>query len=146
MRAALLLAGLLAIAPGWNPASAQSDAPRAGPRVEAATPPTRPRPRDPRDRAFLDGGLPSRSTQGFTGFDAPASAGPPRAELAPRPNLSLEGPRAAARAEVPTLQPMLINPRLPGRTSAQDGAVTQRDYRMFQSPAPGARLSVPMAW
>jgi hypothetical protein len=69
-----------------------------------------------------------------------------RVELAPRPNLDLEGPRGPAPSSDPTLAPTMINPRLPGRGAAADGAVNQRENRLLQAPAPGARLSVPMSW
>jgi hypothetical protein len=70
----------------------------------------------------------------------------PRAELAPRPNLDLEGPRMAAPSSGPQLVPTLIHPRLPGRSDVQDGGVTQRENRLLQAPAPGARINVPMTW
>ena len=142
-------AGTPAIAPV---ATAPTATPATAAAPEEAAPPRRPRPvarrapsrpRDPRDRAYMDGGLIPQS--GFSGFET-RTAAPPRAELAPRPNLDLEGPRAAPGANAPTLMPTLIHPRLPGRSAVQDGGVTQRENRLLQSPAPGARLSVPMSW
>ena len=142
-------AGTPAIAPAQGTtAGTTAAAPAAG---EAAPAPVQRRRRtarrapsrsqDPRDRAYMDGGVPS----GFGGFDATVAA-PPRPELAPRPNFDLEGPRAAPRSANPVIEPTLINPRLPGRSQVQDSGVTQRENRLLQSPAPGARLSVPMSW
>jgi hypothetical protein len=115
-------------------------APPRAPRRSA----NRARPRDPRDRAYMDGGIPGSSS--FSGFGGPSASTVQRAELAPRPNLDLEGPRRAAPSSAPSIQPTLIHPRLPGRSEVQDGGVTQRENRLLQSPAPGARLRVPMSW
>lgn len=144
-------AGTPAIAPAAQ--GAATTAAPAAPTAEATPAPAQRRRRtarrapsrsqDPRDRAYMDGGTPSGS--GFGGFDATVTA-PPRPELAPRPNLDMEGPRAALPSNNPTLEPTLINPRLPGRSQVQDSGVTQRENRLLQSPAPGARLSVPMSW
>lgn len=148
--AALLL--LLAALPAPLPASAQAqDVPAIAPAPAQAAPaprreaPPRPRPRDPRDRAWMDGGIPGAG--GFTGFGATVTA-PPRPELAPRPNLDIEGPRASAapRPGEPAIAPTLINPRLPGRNATQDTGATQRENRFLQTPAPGLRLTTPMAW
>ena len=140
-------AGTPAIAP--FPAAPGAGAAATG--AEEAAPPRRPRrvvrraprrPQDPNDRAYMDGGMVPQT--GFSGFETRTA--PPRAELAPRPNLDLEGPRAAPRSNAPSIEPTLINPRLPGRSTVQDSGVTQRENRLLQSPAPGARLSVPMSW
>ncbi|WP_207537476.1 hypothetical protein [Sabulicella rubraurantiaca] len=140
-----------AIAPP-APEAAQPAAPQAAqPAQRRRSPPRRSRPRDPRDRAYMDGGMPG--TGGVPpagGFAGSAAAPPPvaaRPELAPRPNLDLEGPtgRRSALAES-GLEPTLINPRLPGRGVAQDGAYATRENRLFQNPAPGLRLTTPMAW
>ena len=48
--------------------------------------------------------------------------------------------------ETATLSPTMIHPRMPGRGVATDGAAPQREQRFLQSPAAGARLSVPMTW
>lgn len=112
------------------------------PRVAPARP--RPRPTDPRDRAFMDGGIPS--TPGFSGFGARPPAPTPQAELAPRPNLDMEyRPAPLDPPNVATISPTLINPPLPGR-GATEGAVNQREQRFLQNPAAGARFSVPMTW
>jgi hypothetical protein len=118
-------------------------------RVEAPrVAPARPRPRstDPRDRAFMDGGNPS--SPGFSGFGArqPAPAAP-QAELAPRPNIDLEyRPAQINPPNVATISPTLINPPLPGRGAAAQGAINQREQRFLENPAAGARFSVPMTW
>lgn len=105
----------------------------------------RPRPTDPRDRAFMDGGIPS--TPGFSGFGQRQPAPTPQAELAPRPNIDLEyRPAQIDPPNVATISPTLINPALPGRGAAAEGAVNQREQRFLQNPAAGARFSVPMTW
>jgi hypothetical protein len=100
----------------------------------------RPRRNDARDRAFMGGGMVGTPDFG----NSPQTQR--RVELAPRPNLDLEGPRGPAPSRDPTLSPTMINPRLPGRGAAADGNVNQRENRLLQGPAPGARLSVPMSW
>jgi hypothetical protein len=89
----------------------------------------------------MDGGM--VAPQGFplTGT-APAA----RADLAPRPNLDAEGPRGAASDPVATLSPTLINPRLPSRGAAAEGVLTQRENRLLETPAAGARLKLPLSW
>ena len=86
-------------------------------------------------------------TPGFSGSTLNVNPpGGPRTDLAPRPNLDMElraGPRVP---EVATFGPTMIHPRLPGRGVAADGAASQREQRLLQSPAPGARLSVPLTW
>lgn len=122
--------------------------PAAAPQAQPAprrSPPQRPRPTNPRDRAWMDGGIPG--TGGFAGFAGSPPPVAPRPELAPRPNLDLEGPIARRpRVGEAELEPALINPRLPGRGVAQDGAIATRENRLFQNPAPGLRLTTPMAW
>jgi len=146
---AALPALLLLLAPGAAPAQvaevpaiapAPQAAPSPGPRREA-TP--RPRPRDARDRAWMDGGVPG----GFAGFNTPQPT-TPRPELAPRPNLDIEGPRTAQapRLGETTIAPTLIHPRVPGRSAVQDGGASQTENRFLRDPAPGLRLSTPMAW
>lgn len=111
---------------------------------QAPAPRPRPRPTAPRDRAFMDGGMPS--TQGFSGFGQRPPA-PPQAELAPRPNMDLEyRPPQLDPPNVATISPTLINPVLPGRGAAADGAVNRREQRFLDNPAAGARFSVPMTW
>ncbi|WP_027284998.1 hypothetical protein [Rubritepida flocculans] len=150
MRAALALLLALAAAPALAqnapPPPRVGDAPRAQaqaqpqPRPQAqANPAPRPRPTDPRDRAFMGGGMVGTPDYG----NAPAQR---RVELAPRPNLDMEGPRGPAPSMDPSLSPTMINPRLPSRGAAADGAINQREQRLLQTPAPGARLSVPMSW
>ncbi|MCW8087044.1 hypothetical protein [Sabulicella glaciei] len=126
------------------PQAAQPTAPRR-------TPPRRARPRNPRDRAWMDGGVPGTGgtpgANGFGGFAGVPQPVAPRPELAPRPNLDLEGPRVGRSSLAESgLEPALINPRLPGRGVAQDGAYATRENRLFQNPAPGLRLTTPMAW
>jgi hypothetical protein len=113
------------------------------PQVAANTPP-RPRPRDPRDRAFMDGGM--AITPGFSGGilggGTPAA---PQAQLAPRPNLDLEA-RPIRPSQAPSLAPTMIHPRVPGRGDAAGPVPTHPDQRLLTAPAPGARLSVPLTW
>ncbi|MCU0886394.1 MAG: hypothetical protein MUC64_00015 [Rubritepida sp.] len=137
---ALVLGALLSL-PAPAPAqtarseAARSEAAQAQP--PRAEPAARARPSNPRDRAFMDGGM-----VGMPG----ASATPAPSDLAPRPNLQLEGPRAAQVAPTATLSPTLINPRLPGRGVAEEGSVTQRENRFLETPAAGARLKLPLSW
>ena len=85
-------------------------------------------------------------TPGFSGgVPLAGSGGGPRADLAPRPNVDMEL-RRVAPPQTPTISPTMIHPMLPGRGAATDGAVTNREQRFLQAPAPGARLSVPMTW
>jgi hypothetical protein len=149
VRAALALLLALGASPALGqpapaPASQGGEAPRAQaqprPQTQANRDTARPRPNDSRDRAFMGGGMVGTPDFGNT---APTQR---RVELAPRPNLDLEGPRAPAPSTDPTIAPTMINPRLPGRGVAADGNVNQRENRLLQAPAPGARLSVPMSW
>lgn len=148
MRAALALLLALGAAPAFaqtaptaQTAPAQQGAqPQPRPQSQANRDTVRPRPNDSRDRAFMGGGM-----VGTPDFGNGAQ-GQRRVELAPRPNLDLEGPRGPAPTTDPTLSPTMINPRLPGRGVAADGNVNQRENRLLQTPAPGARLSVPMTW
>ncbi|MDB5414754.1 MAG: hypothetical protein JWR10_3089 [Rubritepida sp.] len=127
--------------------SAGTPGPDAAYRV---TPPRVPAPRarsrDPRDRAFMDGGVPS--TPGFSGFGerTPHTPAPLLGEPAPRPNRDIEWHAPPPEPTVATISPTLINPRMPSRGAAADGAVTQRDQRFLENPAAGARFSVPMSW
>jgi hypothetical protein len=143
---------LVAVAVAFGPAAmasaqgsdTQAQAGTEAPRQAPARP--RPRPTDPRDRAFMDGGMPSNP--GFSGFGqrqpAPAT---PQAELAPRPNMDMEYREPQTDPPpVATVSPTLINPALPGRGAAADGAVHQRERRLLNNPAAGARFSVPMTW
>lgn len=131
----------IAPAPAAQQAAPPAAAPSPGSRRERA------RPRDPRDRAWMDGGIPG--TGGFSGFGATVTA--PRAgpELAPRPNRDIEAPRNSARPPQPgeaAIAPTLIHPRIPGRSDVQDGGVTMRENRLLREPAPGLRVTTPMAW
>jgi len=118
------------------------------PRVTApratTEPATRPRPRDARDRAHMDGGI--AITPGFAGGVVGSLTAPsPRAELAPRPNRDIEL-RPAQPSLLPTFTPTMIHPVLPGRGAAAEGVASQTERRFLQTPAPGARLNVPMIW
>lgn len=135
-----LLAGLLPL-----PALAQTPEPA---RIQApsvttdATP--RPRPRDPRDRAFMDGGM--AITPGFSGGILGGALPPtPQAQLAPRPNLELEA-RPIRPSQAPSLSPTMIHPRVPGRSTPTDSLPSHPDQRLLTAPAPGARLNVPLTW
>lgn len=143
MRLALALLLALGAAPAFaqTAPAPQGETPRAQaqPRPQQQAQP-RPRNTDPRDRAFMGGGMVGTPDFGNAG------EAQRRVELAPRPNLDLEGPRGPAPTTDPTLSPTMINPRLPGRGVASDGAVNQRENRLLQTPAPGARLSLPMSW
>lgn len=133
MRAAAILLGALLALPAPAPAQPRNEG--------ASNPPRRaepaPRPRDPRDRAFMEGGM--AVPPGGLG-----AAPPPAASPAPRPNLHIEPPRRTAEEPAATLTPTLINPGLPGRGVTAEGAVTQRESRLLETPAAGARLSVPL--
>ncbi|MEI6158601.1 MAG: hypothetical protein WCP77_02110 [Roseococcus sp.] len=92
----------------------------------------------------MDGGI--ALTPGFSG-SALGNAVPlaPQTQLAPRPNLDLEA-RPSAPSQAPSLSPTVIHPRVPGRGGATDSVPTHPDQRLLTTPAPGARLSVPMTW
>lgn len=91
----------------------------------------------------MDGGIPL--TPGFSSGALGQAPPAPQALLAPRPNFDLEA-RTVAPAQVPTLAPTMIHPRVPGRSVGNDAPATHPDQRLLQAPAPGARLSVPMTW
>ena len=135
-----LLAGLLPL-----PALAQNAEPARIQAPQATTEPApRPRPRDARDRAFMDGGM--VITPGFSGGILGGAPTPtPQAQLAPRPNLDLEA-RPIRPSQAPSLSPTMIHPRVPGRGAAADTVPTHPDQRLLTAPAPGARLSVPLSW
>lgn len=136
---ALLLASLI---PGIAAAQTTPEAPRIqAPRAEA---PPRARPADPRDRAFMDGGI--ALTPGFSASTLGQGLPPtPQAQLAPRPNLDIEA-RPVTPSQAPSIAPTLIHPRLPGRSGATETVPTHPDQRLLQTPAPGARLNVPLTW
>ncbi|WP_431304248.1 hypothetical protein [Sediminicoccus sp. BL-A-41-H5] len=138
----LVLAGLFALpAPAQTSPAAPATQAAPAPRAEA---PPRPRPRDPRDRAYMDGGI--ALTPGFSGSLLGQGMPPaPQAQLAPRPNLDIEA-RPAAPSQSPTLTPTMIHPRVPSRSAATDPSPTHPDQRLLQTPAPGARLNVPLTW
>jgi hypothetical protein len=108
---------------------------------EPAPAPTRSGSTDPRDRAFRAGGF--STTPSFGAAPPPA---PRVVELAPRPNLSIEAPRAALTEEVAGIRPTIINPSIPALGMAADGAVTRRERRFLDTPAAGARFSAPVTW
>jgi hypothetical protein len=129
--------------PAPSPQAAPASSPQVAPAPRAEAPP-RPRPRDPRDRAFMDGGI--ALTPGFSGSLLGQGQPPvPQAQLAPRPNLDIEA-RPVTPSQSPTLSPTMIHPRVPSRSAATDPAPTHPDQRLLQTPAPGARLSVPLTW
>lgn len=136
----VILAGLAPL-----PALAQAiDTPRAQTPQVSADASNRPRPRDPRDRAFMDGGM--VITPGFSGGILGGATAPvPQAQLAPRPNLDIEA-RPVTPSQAPSLAPTMIHPRVPGRGAAADTVPTHPDQRLLTAPAPGARLSVPLTW
>jgi hypothetical protein len=125
------------------PASAQS---RIDTRAElsAEAPPAQARPRaaEPRDRAFRTGALAAPPSLG----SAPPAPAPRVVELAPRPNLSLEAPRAPLTEQVAGIRPTIINPSIPALGMAADGSVTRRERRFLDTPAAGARFSAPVTW
>lgn len=139
----LALALLAGFAP--VPVLAQgSETPRVQTPQVSADAQSRPRPRDPRDRAFMDGGM--VITPGFSGGMFGTMPQPaPQAQLAPRPNLDLEA-RPVTPSQAPSLSPTMIHPRVPGRGAAADPVPTHPDQRLLTAPAPGARLSVPLTW
>jgi len=93
----------------------------------------------------MDGGNPS--SPGFSGFGQRSASAAPQPELAPRPNIDLEyRPTQVDPPNVATISPTIINPPLPGRGAATDGAVNRREQRFLENPAAGARFSVPMSW
>jgi len=71
----------------------------------------------------------------------------PRGDLAPRPNLGMEAPRAPVGPEPEfRVSPGMINPRIPGGGSAARGTAPSRmEERLFE-PAPGAHIRLPMTW
>ncbi|MBS7792894.1 hypothetical protein KTR66_23090 [Roseococcus sp. SDR] len=140
----LAIAGLLVLpAPAQTSPSPATTPQAAAPAPRAEAPP-RPRPRDPRDRAFMDGGI--ALTPGFSGsLLGQGMPSVPQAQLAPRPNLDIEA-RPVAPSQSPTLTPTMIHPRVPSRSAATDPAPTHPDQRLLQTPAPGARLNVPLTW
>jgi hypothetical protein len=92
----------------------------------------------------MDGGI--ALTPGFSGSTLGQGMPPaPQAQLAPRPNLDIEA-RPVIPSQSPTLTPTMIHPRVPSRSAATDPAPTHPDQRLLQTPAPGARLSVPLTW
>lgn len=116
--------------------------------------PRQPRPQRPRqndaDRAFMGGGLVLESSP-FGQQAARAPAPNPRGELAPRPNLNMDGPRETQPGFMDPNQtritPSLISPRIPGRGMAQDGSMGNRiEDRFIRTPAAGAHLRMPMSW
>ena len=135
-----------AIAPAPAAQAAPGSAAQAAPAPprRAQQPAQRPRPSDPRDRAWMDGGMPGG---GFSGFGATVTA--PRPELAPRPNRDIEAPRPTTRPPQPgeaAIAPTIIHPRLPGNSPVQDGGATMRENRFLREPAPGQRMTAPLAW
>ncbi len=139
----LVLAAFL-IAPASAQTSPTQTAPAQASSAARAEAPARPRPRDARDRAYMDGGI--AITPGFSsstlGQGMPST---PQAQLAPRPNLDIEA-RPVIPSQAPSLSPTVIHPRVPGRSAATDTVPTHPDQRLLQTPAPGARLSVPLTW
>lgn len=93
-------------------------------------------------RALRSGGF--ATTPSF-GLPAP-TARQGQADLAPRPNREIEGPRTPFAREEAAILPTIINPRIPGGGMAADGTVTRRERRFLDTPAAGARFSVPMTW
>lgn len=92
----------------------------------------------------MDGGI--AITPGFSGsLLGQGMPSAPQAQLAPRPNLDIEA-RPVAPSQSPTLAPTMIHPRVPSRSAATDPAPTHPDQRLLQTPAPGARLNVPLTW
>lgn len=139
---ASLLAPQLAAPPSARPVVPEG-ARAAAPRAPAESTP-RPRPRDARDRAHMDGGM--AITPGFSGGVVGSLTPPaPRAELAPRPNRDIEL-RPGQPSFSATITPTMIHPALPGRGAAAEGAASQTERRFLNTPAPGARLNVPMIW
>ncbi len=124
-----------------SPASAQARIDtRSDLLAEPAPSPARPGSTDPRDRAFRGGGFTATPSFGA----APPAA--PGVELAPRPNRSLEAPRAPLAEQAAGIRPTLINPSIPALGMAAEGAVTQRERRLLETPAAGARFSAPLTW
>jgi hypothetical protein len=70
---------------------------------------------------------------------------PPALDLAPVPDRNLEGPPRIAGQEGPSLQPSIIQRRLPNHGAAGDGSPSRTEERLF-TPAPGARLTVPFSY
>jgi hypothetical protein len=68
-------------------------------------------------------------------------------ERAPVPNRDIEAPRLRLGPEEPTFRPDFIRPRDELRGGTFDGdQVRQRHDRLFDQPAPGARLSIPFSY
>lgn len=65
-------------------------------------------------------------------------------EAAPVPNRSLDRP-VIAPIDGPTLEPSIIQRKLPGRGQAAEGAPSRTEERLFD-PAPGARLTLPFTY
>jgi hypothetical protein len=101
----------------------------------------RPGSTDPRDRAFRAGGF--ATTPSFGAAPAPA---PRVVELAPRPNLSIEAPRAPLAEQAAGISPTIINPSIPAMGMAAEGMVNRRERRFLDTPAAGARFSAPVTW
>lgn len=84
---------------------------------------------------------------GTPNFGMPVpSLRPRQVELAPRPNRAIEGPRTPGTREEAAILPTIINPAIPGAGMATEGMVTRRERRFLETPAAGARFSVPMTW
>lgn len=136
MKRRALLLGLSLPLLGAGQALAQEEAPRRAPRQR--------RP-DPRDEAFMGGGMvleptPSLGNLGNQSFAAN------RFEPAPRPNIAMEAPRGIQQPEGARLTPGMIAPRIPGRGLAQDtGSPGSLQDRLFR-PSPGAHLRIPISW
>jgi len=79
---------------------------------------------------------------------APAPPPPPRAgTLAPMPNRDIEPPRARVAPDAPSLGPTFIQPRGGTRGGTfEDDQFQRRQDRLFDEPAPGARLRVPFSY
>jgi len=125
--------------PAPTPDAPQVTTPRAATQVS-------PKPRLPevRNRSQLEGAI--SLTPGFSGGLQGSLAAPiPRAELAPRPNREIEL-RSAPPSFAATVSPTVIYPSLPSRGAATEGAAAQSERRFLQTPAPGARLNVPLIW
>jgi len=94
------------------------------------------------DRALRAGGF--SGTPSF-GLAAP-NARRRQAELAPLPNRAIEGPRPPFAREEAAILPTIINPAIPGAGMAAEGMVNRHERRFLETPAAGARFSVPMIW
>jgi hypothetical protein len=80
--------------------------------------------------------------------EPPPPPPPPRAgTLAPMPNRDIEPPRARIAPDAPSLGPTFIQPRGGTRGSTfEDDEFQRRQDRLFDEPAPGARLRVPFSY